>query len=45
MPEAVVAAASAGLVEITLVNGRRLSAAALLDPVLLMRLVQVLDAS
>lgn len=45
MPEAVVAAASDGLVEITLVNGRRLSAAASLDPVLLMRLVQVLDAS
>lgn len=44
-PEGAVAPASAGLVEITLVNGRRLSVAATLDPGLLMRLVQVLDPS
>jgi transposase len=44
-PEAAVAPASVGLVEITLVNGRRLSVAATLDPGLLMRLVQVLDPS
>lgn len=44
-PDAAVAPASDGLVEITLVNGRRLSVAASLDPVLLMRLLQVLDRS
>jgi transposase len=44
-PEVAVAPASSGLVEITLVNGRRLSVAATLDPGLLMRLVQVLDPS
>lgn len=44
-PEAAVAPVSVGLVEITLVNGRRLSVAATLDPGLLMRLVQVLDPS
>jgi transposase len=44
-PEAAVAPASSGLVEITLVNGRRLSVAASLDPGLLLRLVQVLDPS
>ena len=44
-PEVAVAPASSGLVEITLVNGRRLSVAATLEPGLLMRLVQVLDPS
>ena len=44
-PEVAVAPASSGLVEITLVNGRRLSVAATLDPGVLMRLVQVLDPS
>jgi transposase len=38
-PEAAVAPASSGLVEITLVNGRRLSVAASLDPGLLLRLL------
>lgn len=45
MPEAAVAPASSGLVEITLVNGRRLSVAATLDPGLPLRKVQVLDPS
>jgi len=45
MPEDAVAPASSGLVEITLVNGRRLTVAASLDPGLLLRLVQVLDPS
>lgn len=44
-PECAVAPVSVGLVEITLVNGRRLSVAATLDPGLLMRLVQMLDPS
>ncbi|WP_296645110.1 IS66-like element accessory protein TnpA [Roseinatronobacter sp.] len=44
-PEADVAPVSAGLVEITLVNGRRLSVVASVDPELLLRLVQVLDPS
>ena len=34
-----------GLVEITLVNGRRLSVAATIDPRVLARLVQALDPS
>lgn len=44
-PEADVAPVSAGMVEVTLVNGRRLSVAASVDPGLLLRLVQVLDPS
>lgn len=37
--------ASCDRAEITLVNGRRLSVATLIDPVVLMRLVQALDPS
>lgn len=44
-PEVAVAPPSSGLVEITLVNGRRLSVAATLEPGLLMRLAQALDPS
>jgi transposase len=37
--------ASCDRAEITLVNGRHLSVAAMIDPVVLARLVQVLDLS
>lgn len=44
-PEAQAAPASCDRAEITFLNGRRLSVAAMIDPVVLMRLVQALDPS
>lgn len=44
-PKPVPASTSVERAEITLLNGRRLSVAAMIDPVVLMRLVQVLDPS
>lgn len=44
-PERVPALTSIERAEITLLNGRRLSVAAMIDPVVLMRLVQALDPS
>jgi transposase len=44
-PERVPVLTSIERAEITLLNGRRLSVAAMIDPVVLMRLVQALDPS